>query len=169
MDAGRFDALIRSLPVGGSRRQWLAAALGGGLGHFGLNRLETSGKNALKKCKKKKGKKKKKCLKKAKTRGTPCRVDADCPDRIESCQGRFCRAACPVGACPGCGSCVIHLERDGDRSQLCAGEIASNIPPSPCETDADCATAEPLCITPDNESCTQPPCGTCVISVGPCV
>jgi hypothetical protein len=165
----KFDDLTRSLPLDGSRRRLLIALLGGVLGILGLERQESSGKNARKKCKKKKGKEKKKCLKKAKTRGTPCRVDGDCPDRIESCQGGFCRPVCPLGACPGCGSCVVRFAADGDRLQQCAGEIQSTIPALACNADANCLAGAPVCISTENESCTRPPCGTCVVFVGPCL
>jgi hypothetical protein len=175
MDANLFDELIQSLPVGGSRRQWLAAALSGGLGLFGLNRLESSAQNALKKCKRKKGRKKKKCLKKAKEQNQnnqpqpECRDDQDCPDVTTSCQGGRCRAVCPPGACPAdCETCVVRLETDGDRSRLCGA--SPGVPPliTACDNDAECPQEAPLCINFAVAPCAGASCGTCVESIGPC-
>lgn len=166
MDAERFDAWTRSLPVDGSRRRALAAALGGFLGLLGLDRLETTGQSAAKKCKGLKGKKKKKCLKKAKAAG--CRNDADCPNQIESCQGGRCQRVCQNGSCPGCDLCLIRYEADGDRTRRCAGsaEIPGQL--TQCDTDTDCPQAAPLCVSFAEISCTEGPCGICVESTGSC-
>jgi hypothetical protein len=179
MDANRFDDLIRSLPVGGSRRQWLAAALGGGLGLLGLNRLETSGQSALKKCKKKKGKKKKKCIKKAKEQDQnnqpppECRDDGDCDNQIESCQVGSCQPICSAGACPAnCSLCGVHLETEDNHSQACADTfiqpLDQNNEPFPCATDEDCDEGD-LCIRFPTTFCEQLQCGLCTFAPVPCV
>jgi hypothetical protein len=168
MDADRFDALIRALPNGSSRRRALGTALGGFLGFLGLAGEEARGADAAKKCKKLKGKKKKKCLKKAKGKTPECRKDADCRDQIESCQGGRCQRVCPNGACPGCDLCLIRYEADGDRTRRCAGSAQIPALLTACDTDTDCPDEAPLCVSFAEISCTNGPCGTCVVATGSC-
>lgn len=165
MDADRFDDLTRSLPAG-SRRRAMAVALGGLLGLLGL---ESAGQAAPKKCKGLKGKKKKKCLKKArKTRKAGCRDDGDCRDQIESCLNRRCQRVCQNGSCPGCVFCLIHYTSDGNRTRRCAGSIEITTRLTTCDTDTDCPIDTPLCVSSAGISCTNGPCGTCIVSAGSC-
>jgi hypothetical protein len=166
MDADRFDALTRSLPKGGSRRRVLVAALGVIPGLLGLARLDTSGHDARKACKGKKGVKKKTCLKKAKAhnRRHECLSDGDCPDRSTSCQGGNCLAVCSEGACSGCPTpaCVVNLQSENNRPKLCAAQLIQ-VAPDTCSTDADCTGDEDdICVRISSGSCTQSPCGICV-------
>ena len=163
MDAERFDNLIRALPAIASRRRLLAAALGGVLGLLGIAQLET---DAKKSCKGLKGKKKKKCLQKLK--GAECQKDADCPDHSQACQNGRCQRVCPPGACPGCNACLVRFAANGSRSQRCAGSVEVPSPLQVCDTEADCPPAEPLCILFDIATCTEGPCGICVVSTGSC-
>jgi hypothetical protein len=106
MESRRFDGLVRVLSHREIRRGVLAAAIGGAVGLLGLAAPDTSGHNALKKCKGKTGDKKKKCLKKAKahnrkhqTEPEPeCQTDGDCPDQVQFCQGGSCQTVCPSEA-----------------------------------------------------------------------
>ena len=165
MDVERFDDLVRSLPHGNSRRRVLAAALGMAAGLFGVARLETSGHDALKKCKGKSGAKKKKCLKKAKAhnRRHECLSDRDCADRSTSCQGGSCQAVCPEGACDGCPSpsCVVNLQSENNRPKLCAAQL-TQVAPDTCSTDAECTGDDDDICVRISGSCTQSPCGICV-------
>lgn len=170
MDVARFDDFVRSLPGCGSRRRVLAAALGIMPGLLGLHRLETSGHDAVKACKGKKGDKKKKCLKKAKKHNAQheCLNDGDCPDQVESCQGGSCQAVCPSAECSGCPLCVTHLQSENNRPPLCANQL-TQVAPDSCSTDADCTGDEDdVCVRPSTGSCTQSPCGFCA-SANVCV
>src|SRR5688572_33083216 len=95
MDAGRFDALTRSLTAAGTRRRALMVALGGALSTIGVLPLDDAVaggkcKPKCKECKKcKKGKKGKKGKCKPAANGTPCSQG--------TCQGGVC-AASPLPA-----------------------------------------------------------------------
>ena len=163
MDADRFDAL----PRGGSRRGVLAAALGGVVALLGLETPETSGRNAAKACKGKRGDKKKKCLKKARNR--ECRNDGDCADRGRLCQGGRCQVACPEGACSGCTGCVTNLISDNERTRVCLNGQPTQVADA-CATDVDCTgNASDVCLRIGTAPCTQSPCGLCFAAVNVCV
>jgi hypothetical protein len=175
MDVERFDDLVRSLPNGSSRRRVLSTALGVIPGLLGLARLETSGHDALKKCKGKSGAKKKKCLKKAKKHNAQhqtepeCRNDGDCPDQVQFCQGGSCQTVCPSEACGACPICVVNLQSANDRARVCANQLIQ-VAPDSCSTDADCTGDEDdICVRISTGSCTQSPCGNCVSPSNVCV
>ena len=170
MDAGRFDAFTRSLPIANSRRGVLRTGLGAAAGLLAVLRDEGPSESARKSCKGLKGKKKKKCLAKAKSApAAECRQDRDCPDKTQACEGGRCQRICPAGACPGCANCLVRLEAGGGRTRICAGLVAEPPLVQVCRTDGDCPAAEPLCVIfEDRAACLGDACGTCAISAQLC-
>lgn len=167
MESRRFDDLARVLSRPEIRRGVLAAAIGGAFALRGLEMPETSGRDAAKACKGKRGDKKTKCLKKARNR--ECRNDGDCADRSTSCQGGKCRVVCPEGSCSGCTGCVVNLISDDERARACANQL-TQVAPDTCATDADCTgNANDVCLRIGSAPCTQSPCGLCFAAVNVCV
>jgi hypothetical protein len=145
MDADRFDALIRSLPLAAPRRTALGA-LGGGLTAL-LTRVgidDTEAKNGKKKKKKKKkckgGKKKcgKKCIPKSQ-----CCNDANCGEDQQCCNGECIDAffCCTVSDCLS----DFYTCDAG----LCTCPTASEIP---CGSDFCCDPATQVCKANENLS-----------------
>jgi hypothetical protein len=150
MDAGRFDALTRSLTAAGSRRRALALALSGAMGVRSLlGREEAQAHNALEACKKKSGKQKKKCLKKARAHN----ATHTAPPCIGSCAGKLCGD-------DGCGhECGVpcthgHTCQDGrclcpSGTQLCQGECVD----SSCGPDSELNLSTCTCCGAPGSSC----------------
>jgi hypothetical protein len=148
MDALRFDALVRSLHAGVTRRGFSRslAALGltGGLGSL-LALSDVGAKKKHKKKKKCKGKRKcgKTCIAK-----TACCTDADCVNTGETCVNSAC--ACPDGqdACGGAciDSCPASRVRDPNNCGCCR-------PSGLMEHECESAELDPCC--------SGSPCGTC--------
>jgi hypothetical protein len=130
MEAGRFDALARTLTRGRTRRRALAGLLAGALGILGTHSDDAAAKNK-KPCPPCKKRKKGKCKANAPD-GTACAGG--------TCQSGRCVAAPPSGCASGCpayapctnGQCLCN-----PGLQLCGQEC---IPTIACCTDAECGT-----------------------------
>src|SRR5215213_9797330 len=149
MDAGRFDALTRSVTTAGTRRRALSVALGGALSAVGVlprNDAVAGGKckppcPECKRCKKGKKGKKGKCQPTA--NGTPC--------SLGTCQGGVCTApTLPPPVCravqESCASdaCCAGLRCDNNfckPAPVCCGAVGAS-----CRgDDCDCCGAAATC------------------------
>jgi hypothetical protein len=156
MEAGRFDALTRSLTAAGTRRRALIVALGGALSTIGVLPLDNAvaGGNCKPKCKEctkcKKGKKGKKGKCKPAANGTPCSQG--------KCQGGLCAAPPPTRSVPVCRgvqeSCAVNAccagllcdENFCDPSPVCCADLGGSCGGDEC----DCCGAATLC---DGSTC----------------
>ena len=102
MDGSRFDTLVASLTIPGSRRRALGGLLAGALGLLGWPDQQDAIAHDLKdKCKKKSGQAKKKCLKKAKQHAAQHANEPPPPQPPPppSCVGKPNDASCDGGKC----------------------------------------------------------------------
>jgi hypothetical protein len=168
MDARRFDAIARSLPATGSRRQALVAVLGGVL----ASALEASSPEeaeAKKKCPPCRKRKNGKCKKKPD--GTVCpggtcqsgrcaqAIPCPCPSG-QTCMGNgSCGLACTAtGQCPGvegqfqCG--CAYADAQGQRFCTVPFKKCTDYPQT-CSSDSDCPPDEGClaCANPTDFRC----------------
>jgi hypothetical protein len=147
MEISRFDDLTRALTESGRSRRGALRLLAGAALALVVGRQPEAAEahNALKKCKKLKGRSKKKCVKKAKAHnathaGTPCSAPDDCPPPAADLQCS--EATCDQGTCgtrlkspdqvcraAACAGPTVEL-----RAALCDGSSGT----CPAPTTRDC-------------------------------
>jgi hypothetical protein len=157
VDGGQFEAVVRAMATGRSRRAALGAALGGlfASGSFALLGEDAGAR------KKGKGKKKKKC--KGCTECQTCQKG--------TCKPKPAGAACATGICQEGEICTCSLAPDNcpsgcDCRFLSAGEVtictqSDGISEGPlCETDAECVRGE-MCVVAEYDPTTHAPVFRC--------
>ena len=151
MDAGRFDALTRSLTAAGTRRRALIVALGGALGAMGVLQREDAVTGRKRKprrveCKTcKKGKKGKKGKCKPAANGTPCSKGTCqggvCAHRLRPERPPVCRGVQESCAVDACCAGLLCDENFCDPSPVCCADLGGSCGGDEC----DCCGAAILC------------------------